>query len=130
MLCENENSGYCGERWRGTRRDLCGDFFFVHLLPEERHVYYELFPDGRAESFCFVEVRPFEIARVADAVLLVPLFAGLLEEFRQDVYRRLGVVRGAMLDRVRELMLCDRGRDVAQNGIRREAHRENGDQGD
>ena len=102
----------------------------MHLLPEERHVCYELFPYGGAESFCCVEVRPFEIARVADAVFLVTLFAGLLEELRQDMYRRLGVMRWAVLDRVRELVLCDRRRDVAQNGIRREAHRENGDQGD
>ena len=130
MLCENENSGYCGGEGRGAAGYLCGDFFYVHLLPEERHVCYELFPYGGAESFGFIEVRPFEIARVADAVFLVPLFAGLLEEFRQDVDGRLGVVRGAVLDRVRELVLCDRGRDIAQNGIRREAHRENGDQGD
>jgi hypothetical protein len=34
-----------------------------------------------------------------------------------------------VLDGVCELVLCDRGRDVAENGIRREAHRENGDQG-
>ena len=113
MLCENENSGYCGGGWRGARRDLCGDFFFVHLLPEERHVCYELFPYRGAESFCFIEVRSFEIARVADAVFLVPFFAGLLEEFRQDVDGRLGVVRGAVLDGVRELVLCDRRRDVA-----------------
>lgn len=130
MQYENENSGCCGGEWWGAARYLCRDLFYMHLLPEERHVCYELFPDGGAESFCCVEVRPFEIARVADAVLLVPFFAGLLEELRQDVYRRLGVVRGAVLDRVRELVLCDRRRDVAQNGIRREAHRENGDQGD
>lgn len=130
MLCVNENSGYCGGGWWGARRDLCGDFFYVHLLPKERHVCYELFPYGGTESFCCVEVRPFEIARVADAVFLVPFFTGLLEEFGQYMNRRLGVVRGAVLDRVRELVLCDRRRDVAQNGIRREAHRENGDQGD
>lgn len=80
-------------------------------------VNYELFPYRGAESFGFVEVRPFEIARVTDAVLFVALFARILEKLRQDVDCRLGVVSGAVLDRIRELVLYDRGRDIAEDGI-------------
>ena len=127
----NELSGKNGECRGGASGKLFEMEAFISRLREFAPVENEFLRNRRDYSFCLGEVVSLEVARVTDAVFPVALFpVPVFEEMGHEHYRRLDLVRRAVLDSVGQLVLSERGRDVAQDGIRDEARREDEDKSD